>query len=278
MASPQLESPFIHIKQAFSAAEITQLKTIYAHHAPSTGLPCYAFIDKLDLPLFKKLSDLIFSHIKCQPLYLNDFFFSTGNVFSTPWHVDTELFIFQYAVNAWILLEPSSIDNPLGFVAGVNEPGTQYFQAVESESGQFLFIDFTCNDILEIAEEEVESKHICTPQVEVGDLLLIDPMRFHRTNTSSPKGACVFKFVYSDTDSLLRNSHLPSVMWPEIGLYQSILDSTQGWDQFLAAIANEISLNGPKSPLISGFYPNNFAYLVQKATELTSQELHARLC
>jgi hypothetical protein len=271
MASPQLESPFIHIKQAFSVAEITQLKAIYADHAPSSGLPCYAFLDKFDHPLIKKLSDLIFSRLKCQPLYLNDFFFSTGDVFSTPWHVDTELFIFQYAVNAWILLEPSRIDNPLGFVAGVNEPGTQQFQSCESESDQLLFIDFTSNDILEITEEEVESRHIRTPLIEVGDLLLIDPMRFHRTNTSSPKGACVFKFVYSDTDLLLRDFHLPSAMWPEIGLYKSILDSTQGWDEFLAAIANEVFLNGSNSPLISGFYPDNFAYLVQKATELTSQ-------
>ena len=270
MASTRPESPFIHIKQAISAEEITQLKTIYANHAPSSGLPCYAFIDKLDLPLFKKLSDLTFSRLKCRPLYLNDFFFSTGNVFSTPWHVDTELFIFQYAVNAWILLEPSSIDNPLGFIAGVNEPGTQYFQSVESESGQLLFVDFTSNDIQETSEEEVESTHIRTPRIEVGDILLIDPMRFHRTNTSSPKGACVFKFVYSNTDSLLRQSHLPSAMWPEIALYKSFYDSTQSWDEFLAAVANEVSRNGSNSLLISGFYPDNFAYLVQKATELTS--------
>lgn len=271
MASPQLESPFIHIKQAFSAAEITQIKEVYSHHAPATGLPCYAFLDKLGHSLFIKLSQLIFSRLQCQPQYLNDFFFSTGNMFSTPWHVDTELYIFQYAVNAWILLEPSSIDNPLGFVAGVNEPGTKYFQSVESESDQLLFIDFTSNDILEISEAEVESMHIRTPRIEVGDLLLIDPMRFHRTNTSCPKGACVFKFVYSDTASLLRNSHLPSAMWPEIDLYKSLIDSTQGWDEFLAAIANEVSRNGSSSPLISGFYPDNFAYLVQKAAELTSQ-------
>jgi hypothetical protein len=271
MASPQLELPFIHIKQAFSAAEITQLKTIYAHHAPSSGLPCYAFIDKLDHPLFNKLSNLILSHLKFKPLYLNDFFFSTGNMFSTPWHVDTELFIFKYAINAWILLEPLSIDNPLGFVAEVNNPGAQFFQAVEAESGQLLFIDFTSSDILEIAEKDIESRHIHTPRIEVGDLLLIDPMRFHRTNTSSSKGACVFKFVYSDNASLLRDSHLPSAMWPEISLYKSFLDSTESWEEFIAAICRELSHNGSNSPLVSGFYPDNFSYLVQKASELISE-------
>ncbi len=266
----QLESPYIHIKQVFSADEITQFKSIYAHHALSSGLPCYAFIDKLHLALFKKLTNLVFSCLNCQPLYLNDFFFSTGNLFSTPWHVDTELFIFQYAVNAWILLEPSSIDNPLGFVAGINEPGTQCYQAVEAESDNTLFIDFTNNDILEIGTKEIELGHIRTPTIEVGDLLLIDPMRFHRTNASSQKGACVFKFVYSDSDMLLRDSHLPSVMWPEIDLYKSLIDSSRDWEQFLGAVAQEIALNGVQSPLISGFYPEKFLYLVTKASELLS--------
>lgn len=114
----------------------------------------------------------------------------------------------------------------------------------------------------------VENTQIHTPKIKVGDILLLDPMRYHRTNTTDPKGACVFKFVYSDTDSLVRSDHMPAVMWPEVSLYKSLLSSQQDWESFLSKISREINKNSHKSPLISGFYPNNFEYLTRKASEL----------
>lgn len=268
MKCPQLDHPFIHIKQVFSADEIAQIKSIYSSHAPSSGLPCYAFLERQDCPLIDKLKGIIHSQTQHDAHYLNDFFFFTGSAFSTPWHVDTELFIFKYAVNAWILLEPSAVEDPLGFVEGVNSPGCRFYQSAEKEADELLFVDFTSNDILEVPISQVEASQIHTPTIEVGDLLLIDPMRFHRTNTTLPKGACVFKFVYSDSESLVRPKHIPAAMWPEISLYKSLLSRSNSWDALLSKISTEVKQNGRRSPLISGFYPDNFEYLVKKAEEL----------
>ena len=266
---PFNSKPFLLLREVLSAEDISQLKKVYSHHTANKQLPCYAFLYDDSPHIYKKITRLVETAIGLSLFYLNDFFFYTSNVFSTPWHVDTELYLFKSAVNAWILLEPDSISNPLGFVDSLNTPSsTSIYHSVEQEGDELIFADYVNSDILELNIHDVEASHITTPEIRVGDILLLDPLRFHRTNTTAPKGACVFKYVFSTDGALLRENHLPDVMWPELSLYKRLYSPDCPWSEFLDRIRNEVSTNLDKSPLISGFYPENFPYLVEKASSL----------
>ena len=266
----QLTQPFVHLKGVLSQEDIASIRSIYSQHASKTQLPCYAFIDLLDTPIHSKISNLIANTLNSTPYYIKDFFFHTSTSFSTPWHVDTELYLFKSAVNAWILLEPNKISNPLGFISEINSPSEDsYYHSVETEDDTYVFVDYLNSQIVEHDVADIEENHCSTPLIEVGDILLLDPGRFHRTNTTEPKGACIFKYLVSDDSSLIRAKHLPEIMWPELSLYKSMYDPTKSWIQFLQLVKQEITNNTSKSPLISGFYPENFPYLIEKATSLT---------
>jgi len=261
--------PFIHLKGVLSTEEIQSIRSIYSQHASKSQLPCYAFIDLLDSPIHQKISKLISDALGLAPFYLNDFFFHTSTSFSTPWHVDTELYLFKSAVNAWILLEPDQISNPLGFINEINSPSADTtYHSVETEDDTYVFVDYLNSKIEERDVSSIENDHISTPLISVGDILLLDPARFHRTNTTKPKGACIFKYIISDDSNLVRDNHLPEIMWPELSLYKRMYDPTKEWSDFLKLVKQEISTNSIKSPFISGFYPDNFPYLIKKATSL----------
>lgn len=264
----QLYSPFVHLKQCLSHKEVNELCDIYREYIPRTGIPCYAFLKNQDHPLLRSIASLVSSVIGLRACYLNDFFFYTDARFSTPWHVDTELYVFKSAVNAWILLEPDEINNPLGFIEQVNNPGTTFYHSVERESANYVFVDYAGGETLEVSAEDVESSYVPTPNVRVGDILLLDPQRFHRTNTSRPKGACVFKFVYSSDDSLARDVQMPAIMWPEVSLYNNLLSKAKDWGNMLGLISEEIDLYSRDSRLVTGFYPDHFDHLVDKARSL----------
>ena len=266
---PQLSTPFLLLQNVLSHHDIKALRETYAKHAPLNKLPCYAFIDCLQSPVQKKIADLVANAVSCHSYYLNDFFFYTSNSFSTPWHVDTELYLFQNAINAWILLEPNIISNPLGFIDSFNSPHSDtIYHSVEEDGDDYLFVDYVNSDLMAVCKQDIEFNHITTPDVNVGDILLLDPLRFHRTNTTVEKGACVFKYVYSASSNLIRANHLPEIMWPELSLYKRLYDPSQSWSHFLSLIKHEIFTKFETSPLISGFYPANFPYLIQKASEL----------
>lgn len=266
----QLATPFVHLKSVMSPEDVKTLRKIYSEYIPSAGIPCYAFLERQSDDIFQKIQTLVGDAIGSHAYYLNDFFFYTDTTFATPWHVDTELYIFKYAVNAWILLEPDQIENPLAFISQTNNPSQTFYHSVEKEDDLYAFVDYFHGDVEEYSVSEVEHAHVKTPQINTGDILLIDPQRFHRTNTTIPKGACVFKFVYSDETSLLRIDQVPGIMWPEVALYKDLVSKSQNWTDVLAGIRDEIRQNSIKSPLVSGFYPDQFKHLSEKASLLNT--------
>jgi len=262
---------FYVIKNCLSKDDIRSLKQSYSAHCRNTGMPCYAFLENSTNDLVSKIRTLVERSIKKKVSYLNDFFFYTSASFSTPWHVDTELYLFKEAVNAWILLDPDEIDNPIGFVSGINT-GTNYYQSVITEGAMYSFVNYIDGEILELGADEVEACRINTPNIAVGDILLINPSLFHRTNTTKRKGACIFKFVMHDENGYFHRDHLPEIMWPELAVYKSFEKHTDNWPRFLKEVQKEVNKNGKESPLVSGFYPSNFDYLVTEAQRLCAQE------
>ena len=271
MQYPQLVTPFQVLRGVLTNEDIHLLKGTYARHAASFALPCYAFLSEQDSPIATKIASLVREAIGYTPYYLNDFFFYTSNTFSTPWHVDTEMFLFKSAINAWILLSPDEIDNPIGFVKDVNSPGSLFYQSIHCNDGVVSFVDLVSSDIFELPASEVENSHVPTPQLKVGDILLLDPKRFHRTNTTIPKGACVFKYVFSDDEAPFLVEHMPESIWPEVGIYKALQPSFSQWSLFMSRVIDEIRVKGASSPLISGFYPENFAHLVARINSLDQE-------
>ena len=261
---------FLHLKQVLDFEDISSLRLAYSRNSYAYGLPCYAFIRQLLSPVHRKIQDLLSSALSEDTFYLNDFFFYTGSQFSTPWHVDTELFLFERAVNAWILLEPTSIDDPLGIIPSLNtDNSAQFYHSFQQESDVCIFVDYLNTDLLELNCDALEASCIHTGNISVGDILIFDPSLFHRTNTSVPKGACVFKYILGSSDSPIRSSHLPEVMWPELSLYKKLYGDSRDWSEFLSRVEDEITKRHDQSPLVSGFYPDNFDYLNEKARSLT---------
>ena len=269
---PGLSNPYILLRGALSPQDIESLRRTYSSYVPSSGLPCYAFLADQENPVLQQISAACESALSARVHYLNDFFFYTDKAFSTPWHVDTELYVFKTAVNAWILLEPDYIENPLGFISQLNNPSGPIYHSAEAEGDDLVFVNYATQELIELSNAEVESGALGTPGITAGDILLIDPQRFHRTNTSIPKGACVFKFVYSDDDCLMSTEAMPEFLWPEVPLYKRLLAASNGsWEHFLELVQKEITINDRDSALVSGFYPENFDHLSAKAKLLTSK-------
>ena len=247
------------------------MRSSYSTHALTHHLPCYAFIGNQDSPVHLKIAELVANAVESKVYYLNDFFFYTSTSFSTPWHVDTELYLFQSAVNAWILLEPDEIDNPLGFIDHINSPADDvFYHSVQQEEDSYIFVDYSNSQIAEHDLHIIEQSHVKTPHINVGDILLLDPARFHRTNTTEPKGACIFKYLTTTDSTLVRANHIPEIMWPELSLYKRIYNPRITWPQFLSSIKDEVLTKSHDSPLISGFYPENFPYLIDRAISLSN--------
>jgi len=262
----QTSKSFYLLRSVLDLDDIRFLKQRYKDHLAKNLMPCYALLDFLNSNTYQKIFKAVSGSLGFFPQYLNDFFFYTNENFSTSWHVDTELYAFSCAANAWILLEPNQVDNPLAFISSVNNPGQDLYHVVEKEKDNYLFANYSEGCLLELPVETVEQEIIQTPTVQVGDLLIIDPLRFHRTNTLQPKGACAIKFLYGDFSSCLRTNQVPAIMWPEVELYNNLVASSNTWEAFQSLIKNEIQSNALSSSLVQGFYPDKFQFLATKAS------------
>lgn len=250
--------PYLHIENALSEADIAELVAACKQQLQSRQIPCYALLDRLDLPAFVKIKGIVEREVGRTLFYLNDFYIYTDRSFKTEWHIDTELFTFDRAINAWILLSPSQVDDPLGFIGAINVGVEEQFHKVRFQDDTYVFEDYFFGKETRRSAADIEAGLIHTPQIRVGDVLIFDPRRFHRTMVDLAKHAISIKFVMPGSAGFLSPVQVDSFFWPEVGLFNKLVKAAKDWDQVIAGIRACLQDEEGRGKLSSGFYPEKF--------------------
>ena len=262
------DAPYLHLKGLLDAADVEELAKGCMHVLETSRVPCYSLIDRLDSPAFCKVEKALAARVDRDPYYLNDFYIYTDGSFKTAWHMDTELFSFDRAINAWILLAPDEVVDPLSFVDGLNTNADDRFHSVKREGDGFVFSDYHSRRKLTLDAAEVDSGRIHTPVINRGDVLLFDPSRFHMTNVSSPKHAISIKFVLRGDDGYLSPSQVHPLLWPEVKMFNRLVKGKPDWNAVLDGIREELKTDEGRRVLSSGFYPEQFEMYRQQLRSL----------
>ncbi len=244
------------LKHVLTPDDLTYLKAACrAHLRQEDSIPSYVLLDRLDSPTCRKIVDLIKSETGQDIYYLNDFYIFSDNAFGAKWHMDTELFTFHDCLNAWILLSPHEIENPLGFLETVNDTPSNYFHSIKIDGDEGTFVNYRSGrkELRPLAS--IEAEKIDTPRVTAGDILLLNPKKFHKTNTTVPKHAVVLKFVIKGDEGFLSDSKVPPMFWQEIAIFTDLLKKSEKWPDFLASLREELKTPKGRKALSAGFFP-----------------------
>lgn len=255
-----LGPPYVRISGALDASDIEYLKDACKSYLSREGIPCYVLLDQLASPTCLKIQKAIERELGEPVYYLNDFYMYTDSTFKTGWHMDTELFTFERAVNAWILLSPNRVTDPLGFIEGVNDSPERTYRGLEVTGDECIFSDFHTGNAMVSSLTKIEAEQIHTPEVEIGDILLLNPKRFHKTNTSSPKHAIALKFIMNGPNGLLASPQVHACFWPEVALFNDLLQDATPWERFIAGLRRTLATEHGRRELSAGFYPAKFDF------------------
>jgi hypothetical protein len=256
---PELAQPYVVLRNVLDKGDIAFLRDACKQRLDRDGIPCFAMIDHQQTPSYRKIVDAISAPIG-EPLhYLNDFYIYTDSTFKTNWHMDTELFTFEFAVNAWILLSPDQIENPLGFISDVNVDPDHYYHSVTIEGDACTFRNYRTGKTLARSLQDIEANQTPTPVINVGDILLINPKLYHKTNVETPKHAFALKFVYGGSRrGCLSPKQVPSMLWPEVKTFNEVIARSPTWDDFVDGLRQQLKTEDGRTKLSSGFYPDKF--------------------
>ncbi len=250
--------PYLQAERLLDAQDLEELKSGCMDVLDTSRVPCYSLIDRLDSEPYRKVKHALEILLGSDVFYLNDFYIYTDSSFKTAWHMDTELFTFERAINAWILLAPDEISDPLGFIDGLNVDPADRYHSMKRTDEEFVFSDYHSRRKLTMTGEELESRHLHTPVIHRGDVLFIDPSHFHMTNVSAPKHALSIKFLVRCEDGFLSNSQVPPLLWPEVKTFNRLVQGKPDWDAVLDGIRRELTTDEGRKLLSSGFYPEQF--------------------
>ncbi|HVL57873.1 MAG TPA: hypothetical protein VM491_15350 [Burkholderiaceae bacterium] len=226
---------------------------------PQDAIPSYVLLDRLQSPVVAAIEALVEREVGRKPYYLNDFYLYSDAAFGAGWHVDTELFTFEDCLNAWILLAPDAISNPLAFISQVNDGPDNYFHSLRRDGDQALFANCSNGRQHRLALADIEARRVTTPTVEVGDILLLDPKKFHKTNTTAPKHTIVIKFAFETPNGFRAANPVPSLFWPEVRLFNRLLAQSPDWTQFLEQLRAALQNPEARRDLSAGFFPEKIA-------------------
>lgn len=261
-------SPFVRIQGALDAGDLEYLKAACKRHLSREGIPCYVLIDHLESPTCVKIKACVERLMGRPVYYLNDFYMYTDESFRTDWHMDTELFTFASAVNAWILLSPDCVADPLVFVNGVNDSPDRIFHSARIEGDECLFGDHHSGRTLLLPLATLRAEQIHTPRIDVGDILVLNPQRFHRTNSHTPKHSIAIKFVMKGPDGFASADQVDPFLWPEVGLFNTLLQDAEPWERFIDGVRRMLRTEQGRKELSAGFYPQKFELYRNKVMSL----------
>jgi hypothetical protein len=252
--------PFELLPKVLNHLEISEFIGCCKDLLASEGsIPSYALIDRLDSSPYKKVKSVLERHMSTQLFYLNDFYIYTDSTFGTNWHMDTELFTFAHAINAWILLSPNEVTDPLCFIDGINDSPDRYFHSMKAAGDECVFSNYSTGRMRSESLKTIEATRVRTPRIEVGDVLVINPRRFHRTNVEVPKHSIVIKFLFAGENGMLSAERVPSIFWPEVKIFSKLAREHSNWDDFIEGIRGQLKTEKGRSALSAGFYPEKIA-------------------
>ena len=261
--------PFSLIRNALDASEISSLiEDCHARLQLENSIPSYLFIEHLDSPVVSKISQLIENSIGERIYYLNDFYIFTNAEFQSNWHMDTELFTFENALNVWILLSPESIESPLAALQGVNDREDNHYHKLVESDQSVKFLNLSNGNSLEVDSEFVQEHKVNAPDVHVGDVLLLNPRYFHRTNATVPKHVIVFKYLLESEQGFLSQNILPEIYWKEIRLFKKAVSESDNWPQTIETIKSYLDEPEGRKALAAGFYPENMQFYRDNLSKL----------
>jgi hypothetical protein len=255
---PELAEPFALLPDALGPADIDYLRQACKTRLERDGIPCFALIDHHDSPTYLKIKRALEAHTGAELNYLNDFYIYTDDSFKTNWHMDTELFTFESAINAWILLSPEQIENPLGFIPDLNGDPERYYHSVAIQGDECTFRNYRTGKTEARPLRAVEDGQVRTPVIRVGDILALNPTRFHKTNVDTPKHAFALKFVYGSRKGCLSARQVPSMFWPEVKTFNDVIKKSGSWEDVVEGLRAQLQTADGRVKLSSGFYPEKF--------------------
>jgi hypothetical protein len=266
---PELAEPFVVLRNVLSHDDIQVLREACKARLNRDGIPCFAMLDHQDTPTYQKIVRVLTEAIKEQLNYLNDFYIYTDETFKTNWHMDTELFTFESAINAWILLSPDEVNGPLGFIADINTDPDHTFHSVKIEGDDATFRNFRTGKAETHSLAQIEANQKRTPNINLGDILVINPKLFHRTTIDAPKHAFALKFVYgSARKGCLSPKQVPAMLWPEVKTFNDVINASPTWEDFLNGLRQQLTTEDGRAKLSSGFYPEKFPLYREKVQAL----------
>ncbi|MDW3214151.1 MAG: phytanoyl-CoA dioxygenase family protein [Ilumatobacteraceae bacterium] len=231
-------------------------------------IPSYVMLDDLASPVYQKVHRCIDETLGEQVFYLNDFYLYSDESFGAPWHMDTELFTFARCVNAWILLSPGEIESPLSFIDDMNAGADVDFHSVSANDEDFVFTNYRTRKRLTRSRDEVDEQRVDAPTVKAGDILLIDPKRFHRTKTTVPKHALVFKFLLKGENGFMSDYQVPPMFWAEIAIFKDLVENSAEWSDVLDGIRGQLRTEHGRTALSAGFFPDRIELYRKMAATL----------
>lgn len=258
MTTAGLRGAYTHLRGVLSPADIDFLAAACKKRLSAEGIPCYSLIDHLAAPPIRRIREALERLIGADLYYLNDFYLYTDGTSAANWHVDTELFTFESAVNAWILLSPDAVDDPLGFIDDMNVSPDRFYHSVSIRNGECTFADCFSGHFELRSLDEVEAAKLHTPRVQVGDILVINPKRFHKTNAGTPKHCVAIKFLIRGANGFLSGAQVPADLWPEVAIFNRLVAGATEWEDVVAGIRRALETPAGRRELTAGFFPERF--------------------
>lgn len=239
-----------------SDEDLTTLKRACQKHLDhEDAIPSYVLIDQLNSPIYKKIKSCIEDNIKTDLYYLNDFYIYSDDTAQANWHMDTEHFTFESCLNAWILLSPDEIENPLAFIGDINDSPSNYFHSLKVQDGEAIFTNYCNRNQMARSMETIEAEKIDTPTVHVGDILVLNPKKFHKTNVTTPKHALAIKFLVRGEKGLLSEMQVSEMFWAETALFNKLMKDADRWDDVLGELRKKLETPEGRETLGAGFFP-----------------------
>jgi ectoine hydroxylase-related dioxygenase (phytanoyl-CoA dioxygenase family) len=261
------------IRSALGRGEIAQLTRAVnrcMHSGPA--ISSFVYLEDTTNPVLAKIQAVAERALGRKLLYLNDFYLYTDGSFQANWHIDTEMFSFEQAVNVWIPLDDTVKANPIAFISGVNDRSDRYYHSISTSGSNYEFMNLVNFNEEARTIDEVEDTRIPSGDVAFGDILLLNPRRFHRTNSGSPKHAFIIKFVIPGEDGLQARQMVPPVVWPEVALFEEFMPLQHDWPIALARLRRHLSDPVSRRELTAGFFPERLELFRQKISELMADQ------
>ena len=253
-----LEKPYLHLKSVLNEQDISFLKESCKQQLLEHDIPCFALINRLDHPCVQKIRNHVEKSLGKEVFYFNDFYMYTDSGVRAGWHMDTELFTFEYAINAWILLSPETIESPLRMLSGINDSDDNCYHIIRSHNGVYEFGNLSSGDSLDLTLTDIENRSFLVPELSLGDILLFNPRLFRCTNTTKPKHCHVLKFVFGGNKNALLEDPVPSYFWPEVEIFSDLVGGKESWNDVIEGLKSQLKTESGKKNLSAGFYPDKF--------------------